>query len=119
MIRRPPRSTLFPYTTLFRSHHQGVQHPAREVGLSEEQPHVLERGRVVEDPGYVAQIRRPDVEVPVLLERGDEHPVEREPGKQHEAERRRVQAGALESPAHVAAGDLAPPSARAATRTIV
>src|SRR3712207_9447858 len=25
MIRRPPRSTLFPYTTLFRSHHQGVR----------------------------------------------------------------------------------------------
>src|SRR5258708_35675733 len=25
MIRRPPRSTLFPYTTLFRSSHQGVQ----------------------------------------------------------------------------------------------
>src|SRR3989442_8647094 len=23
MIRRPPRSTLFPYTTLFRSHHSG------------------------------------------------------------------------------------------------
>src|SRR5256885_8974753 len=23
MIRRPPRSTLFPYTTLFRSHRQG------------------------------------------------------------------------------------------------
>src|SRR2546423_3345024 len=23
MIRRPPRSTLFPYTTLFRSNHQG------------------------------------------------------------------------------------------------
>src|SRR3989442_9003847 len=23
MIRRPPRSTLFPYTTLFRSYHQG------------------------------------------------------------------------------------------------
>src|SRR2546430_13690434 len=23
MIRRPPRSTLFPYTTLFRSHQQG------------------------------------------------------------------------------------------------
>src|SRR2546430_10466073 len=28
MIRRPPRSTLFPYTTLFRSDHI----PAREVG---------------------------------------------------------------------------------------
>src|SRR5260221_5948331 len=24
MIRRPPRSTLFPYTTLFRSRHQGM-----------------------------------------------------------------------------------------------
>src|SRR2546430_4107882 len=24
MIRRPPRSTLFPYTTLFRSHHRGI-----------------------------------------------------------------------------------------------
>src|SRR3712207_7172809 len=24
MIRRPPRSTLFPYTTLFRSHHEGA-----------------------------------------------------------------------------------------------
>src|SRR2546425_8570511 len=24
MIRRPPRSTLFPYTTLFRSHSQGT-----------------------------------------------------------------------------------------------
>src|SRR2546425_7330957 len=29
MIRRPPRSTLFPYTTLFRSHHvvRVVDHP--------------------------------------------------------------------------------------------
>src|SRR2546422_2330087 len=25
MIRRPPRSTLFPYTTLFRSSHEGIQ----------------------------------------------------------------------------------------------
>src|SRR3712207_7789039 len=28
MIRRPPRSTLFPYTTLFRSHALRLQHPA-------------------------------------------------------------------------------------------
>src|SRR5258706_8527872 len=27
MIRRPPRSTLFPYTTLFRSTINGVPHP--------------------------------------------------------------------------------------------
>src|SRR5256885_7767571 len=29
MIRRPPRSTLFPYTTLFRSPHHGHQHIQR------------------------------------------------------------------------------------------
>src|SRR3712207_7448915 len=28
MIRRPPRSTLFPYTTLFRSRADGHHHPA-------------------------------------------------------------------------------------------
>src|SRR3712207_8106933 len=29
MIRRPPRSTLFPYTTLFRSHHEDARHHER------------------------------------------------------------------------------------------
>src|SRR5574337_1375274 len=29
MIRRPPRSTLFPYTTLFRSHHATDDRPPR------------------------------------------------------------------------------------------
>src|SRR3712207_6996404 len=29
MIRRPPRSTLFPYTTLFRSHLQATPHRGR------------------------------------------------------------------------------------------
>src|SRR5256884_9308591 len=29
MIRRPPRSTLFPYTTLFRSHARHLHLPAR------------------------------------------------------------------------------------------
>src|SRR2546430_12716402 len=32
MIRRPPRSTLFPYTTLFRSHAVGVLGPGDRVG---------------------------------------------------------------------------------------
>src|SRR3989454_10842879 len=44
MIRRPPRSTLFPYTTLFRSHalRQALGHAAllargeEELGVSEE-----------------------------------------------------------------------------------
>src|SRR2546425_2570218 len=44
MIRRPPRSTLFPYTTLFRSHHgvselvlqrgAGFCVPSRSMGLA-------------------------------------------------------------------------------------
>src|SRR3712207_7724459 len=29
MIRRPPRSTLFPYTTLFRSRDPGMRYPPR------------------------------------------------------------------------------------------
>src|SRR4051812_49879065 len=32
MIRRPPRSTLFPYTTLFRSHHGLAQPVVEHVG---------------------------------------------------------------------------------------
>src|SRR3712207_8007087 len=32
MIRRPPRSTLFPYTTLFRSHLRDVARFGRQVG---------------------------------------------------------------------------------------
>src|SRR2546423_8693596 len=31
MIRRPPRSTLFPYTTLFRSHAANVQHCVQSI----------------------------------------------------------------------------------------
>src|SRR5216683_5697075 len=45
MIRRPPRSTLFPYTTLFRSHpafagqrHQGDREPLLE-NLATVRPH--------------------------------------------------------------------------------
>src|SRR3712207_6882597 len=36
MIRRPPRSTLFPYTTLFRSHHlaRGRPQTTDELGHS-------------------------------------------------------------------------------------
>src|SRR3712207_7215015 len=33
MIRRPPRSTLFPYTTLFRSHQRATEFAPRGVRL--------------------------------------------------------------------------------------
>src|SRR5260370_29895645 len=47
MIRRPPRSTLFPYTTLFRSHldlgvHPGLQAPQE----FQEKPVAIQNGRV-------------------------------------------------------------------------
>src|SRR2546427_3456027 len=59
MIRRPPRSTLFPYTTLFRSHHPGhlpgrlhaarddaAEHgalrPARHAGAPRSEEHTSE-----------------------------------------------------------------------------
>src|SRR5258707_8637589 len=41
MIRRPPRSTLFPYTTLFRSANLLAVHLIRHVSA----PRRLERGR--------------------------------------------------------------------------
>src|SRR5207248_6382260 len=39
MIRRPPRSTLFPYTTLFRSGADPVGHRERHVSVYGRQPH--------------------------------------------------------------------------------
>src|SRR2546422_4932319 len=34
MIRRPPRSTLFPYTTLFRSSFNGITSSANQIGAN-------------------------------------------------------------------------------------
>src|SRR3712207_7883681 len=44
MIRRPPRSTLFPYTTLFRSDGGGVEAAA---ALGDDGVEVVERGEVL------------------------------------------------------------------------
>src|SRR2546429_6361277 len=38
MIRRPPRSTLFPYTTLFRSWYREQQHEASQHGADQQDP---------------------------------------------------------------------------------
>src|SRR3712207_9370868 len=55
MIRRPPRSTLFPYTTLFRSALQRLEHegehaltPAHAIRALVERPAAVPRG---EDAG--------------------------------------------------------------------
>ena len=48
MIRRPPRSTLFPYTTLFRSADTDLETVASEAELTADQ--VLVIGDISSDP---------------------------------------------------------------------
>src|SRR2546427_9133813 len=52
MIRRPPRSTLFPYTTLFRSHGHGRAEPQRRPGRQqgEQRCKGIERGKLENQP---------------------------------------------------------------------
>src|SRR5260221_5301396 len=49
MIRRPPRSTLFPYTTLFRSRHYRLDQPfvphTDETGENDEIPQLRMKAR--------------------------------------------------------------------------
>src|SRR5256886_12938537 len=66
MIRRPPRSTLFPYTTLFRSHAVVVIRPAGEHGrdLARE---VDPRARAEPQPARVLEQRRePDLQAELI-----------------------------------------------------
>src|SRR3712207_8177622 len=46
MIRRPPRSTLFPYTTLFRSRQKACRRGSKEQ-LRPQQCHTLAEQRVI------------------------------------------------------------------------
>src|SRR5437588_8908151 len=55
MIRRPPRSTLFPYTTLFRS--PQARHDDYDFGQGLQQPVVVLEGRAQDLHGFGA--RRP------------------------------------------------------------
>src|SRR2546425_7492735 len=75
MIRRPPRSTLFPYTTLFRSHRVGERCGDADV---------VQRARVVVE----AQQERADHRahsVPVPAEAGD-HAVNSARSEEHTSE---------------------------------
>src|SRR3712207_7150476 len=60
MIRRPPRSTLFPYTTLFRS--PGLDRDGHVGGVVGDQP--------VQGAGLQHQIRVPHPAAPALLGAG-------------------------------------------------
>src|SRR5258708_29103908 len=69
MIRRPPRSTLFPYTTLFRSRHRGppvLRRVIRDVLLGRGPVHELPRRRLVLRRGlqrseeHTSELQSPD-----------------------------------------------------------
>src|SRR3712207_8746444 len=66
MIRRPPRSTLFPYTTLFRSRHQG--------GHADGQRDEGRRRGAVPDPAGQDQHREEGEQSPAAVVGGGEWP---------------------------------------------
>src|SRR3712207_7672670 len=73
MIRRPPRSTLFPYTTLFRSvHYDGVAGHVREKVTSCGAPHYA-REEVGEQRRQDQDQDRRDYARDVGDERSEEH----------------------------------------------
>src|SRR5687768_17756974 len=74
MIRRPPRSTLFPYTTLFRSGGGGAGGVARDVGRRRLRRLQLDRREVAERLRPAAADAVPGLAGDVLqLGRSEEH----------------------------------------------
>src|SRR5258708_16637589 len=52
MIRRPPRSTLFPYTTLFRSAHAGILCRKETVKKMGEMRRIYSRAAVLDNAAH-------------------------------------------------------------------
>src|SRR6267142_4486223 len=63
MIRRPPRSTLFPYTTLFRSLHVGLHRPGLRIGDPEHRESRLRARPEIQRPPYARRGVSPDGDV--------------------------------------------------------
>src|SRR5438270_12594640 len=86
MKQRPPRSTLFPYTTLFRSQHmhlRGIEiQPALDVahkgivgkGIPQPRDHVIELAGAPVALGVLHVILQPEVESRIGIRRGDDIP---------------------------------------------
>src|SRR3712207_8296814 len=79
MIRRPPRSTLFPYTTLFRSGDQrhvervAQAHKARRLGRGVNVEHTCQHARLVGDHTDAAPVEPGEPADDVLRPRSEEH----------------------------------------------
>src|SRR5256885_9631988 len=60
MIRRPPRSTLFPYTTLFRSHPMSAAAGALEIQLEKVGHYTLgDNKKVVRSEEHTSELQSP------------------------------------------------------------
>src|SRR3989441_13309441 len=78
MIRRPPRSTLFPYTTLFRSHRTAAQFvfmPPNHLG------HLMDISSKQMIRNYLREFCEPEARkrseyFPFSFDRGGEHAIE-------------------------------------------
>src|SRR5260370_26940967 len=73
MIRRPPRSTLFPYTTLFRSRPGGVPEPVRRLRVRPLRARARRAGQLA---GVPVGRRRRAVQLPLretVATRSEEH----------------------------------------------
>src|SRR5256885_9022962 len=99
MIRRPPRSTLFPYTTLFRSPSSSIT--ARACATSGSEPSIVSRfprNRIVQrSEEHTSELQSPcNLVCRLLLEKKNRsqrvHPCERD-----EAQERPFRAGGLDA----------------------
>src|SRR3989442_2925297 len=74
MIRRPPRSTLFPYTTLFRSHHAHAHRVEGEPRLpTQDLGSQVLRGGVSLEEGQERLLHRKVSRVADRVDRSEEH----------------------------------------------
>src|SRR5438445_8982651 len=57
LLRRPPRSTLFPYTTLFRSRHLRVAPRRAHQGERRDRAHVLQRQHLARSEEHTSELQ--------------------------------------------------------------
>src|SRR5258708_17071912 len=60
MIRRPPRSTLFPYTTLFRSYETSLAHDELLAAVEIPVPSKSQRAAYLRSEEHTSELQSPD-----------------------------------------------------------
>src|SRR3712207_6864973 len=73
MIRRPPRSTLFPYTTLFRSLKQTVQELAGGADEGDALAVLVEAGGLTDEHQVGVRVALAEDDLGAALGRSEEH----------------------------------------------